>query len=372
MNTRPLPPNKRRRIPKVSLDSTTNVTPQPQPSNTLTLDALDIVQSQHLLDIKTKNTNLQKLIDELTILSTNHNNKTRIQDKTKDKQLNHKLSTHYKQQYKDNSIFESGDNIQDNTWCVERDEYVYDPHLKGLANTYDNCNEALYPSNVKQTGYEALLVALNKEEELKEWKVLQLKNYYLGTKLSNDITSLQLNIHMYDYFGIGYDYFKMNYLAESRRLGTPLPSKEEETANFDRLEGHLSNLSNTNLIDYVKVSNLDLRQSIAKLSSDAPIDENFMITFREDQEYGMTLVNEYEQVIKDQSLKFLPGTRGIRYEPLLEIENYWLSEKLLGVVLMLKMALLEEKIYNDDAPPDDDDESIVEFLADGSDREEEG
>ena len=172
---------------------------------------------------------------------------------------------------------------------------------------------------------------------------------------------------MYDYFGIGYDYFKMNYLAESRRLGTQPPSKEEEDANFDRLEGHLSNLSKTDLIDYVKVSNLNLRESIAKLSSDAPIDENFMITFREDQEYGMTLVNEYEQVLKDQSLKFLPGTRGIRYEPLLEIENYWLSEKLLGVILMLKLALLEEKIYNDDAPVDDGDNSIVEFLADGPD-----
>ena len=363
MNIRLLPPNKRRRIPVKKVLSTTDATSPPPNNEILTLDALDIVQSQHLLDIKTKNTNLQKLIDELAILSTQHNNNA-TQDKVKDKQLNHKLSTYYKQQYKANSIFESGDNIQDNTWCVERDEYVYDPHLKGEANTYDNCNEAIYPSNLQKTGYEALLLALGKEELVREFEVLQLKNYYLGTKLSNDITSLQLNIHMYDYFGIGYDYFKMSQISK----GQSLPSKEEEAANFDRLEGHLSNLSNTDLIDYVKVSNLDLRESIAKLSSDAPIDENFMITFREDQVYGMTLVDDYEQRIKDQSLKFLPGTRGIRYEPLLEFENYWLSEKLLGVVLMLKMALLEEKIYNDDAP---DDDSVVDFLADGPDGDEE-
>ena len=92
MNTRPLPPNK----------PATNIKP-PQPSNTLTLNALDIVQSQHLLDIKTKNTNLQKLIDELTILSTQFNNKTN-QDKLKDRQLNHKLSTHYKRKCKANSM----------------------------------------------------------------------------------------------------------------------------------------------------------------------------------------------------------------------------------------------------------------------------
>lgn len=329
--------SKRRRIPPIKAVDLPTTSLEHKP---LTLDALDIVQSQHLLDIKTKNTNLQKLIDELAILSTQFNNKTN-QDKLKDQQLNHKLSTHYKQKCKANSIYESGDNMQDNTWCVERDEYV-----------------------------SSLLLALGKDELVNDLKLLQLKNYYLGTKLSNDITSLQLNIHMYDYFGIGYDYFKMSHLVESRRLGTPLPSKEEEDANFDRLEGHLSNLSKSDLIDYVKVSNLDLRESIAKLSSDSPLDENFMITFREDQEYGMTLVDEYEQVMKDQSLKFLPGTRGIRYEPLSEMENYWLSEKLLGVILMLKMALLEEKIYNDDAP--DDDGSVVEFLAGGRDREDEG
>ena len=56
---------------------------------------------------------------------------------------------------------------------------------------------------------------------------------------------------------------------------------------------------------------------------------------------------------RGRSLKFMPRTRDIAFDPLLEIENYWLGEKLEGLILMLKDTLLHEAIDNIDNGEDD-------------------
>ena len=365
--TRPLPPNKRRRIPKVSLDSTTNTNVKPQPSNTLKLDALDIVQSQHLLDIKTKNTNLQALIDELAILSANYNNNA-TQDKAKDKQLNHKLSTYYKQQYKANSILELGPYVERKSWSEERGELVYDLHVKDQARRYSVHDEPNYPAmqdkEKHSSGHEALLLALGKDELVNDLKLLQIKNYYLGTKLRSAMVRLELNIDKYNYVGHGNDYFMMARRDSTNRLTRfkqPL-SAAEEADMFSRLDGNLSELSNTDLIDYVKDCNMDLREGIAKLSTHASIDCEIcsVDVSHFEYEFGLILIEEAEDTIRDSSLKFLPGTRGVLHDPLLEMENYWLSEKLEHSLLVLKLAVLEDEIYNPWGQPNDDEEDEEE------------
>ena len=342
-------PNKRRKTVasgKVHAKSNKDVPKlQVSSSRELTIGALEIVSNHCVLDIKTKNTNLQTLIDEL-------NDTPEVECRTEFTESMQK----FKEGRKNNYMFQGGENIQDDSWCIEKDEYVYDPHPKGMASQYNGDMKPIYPANVQPTGYEALFITLGHTVLLKEWRMLHVKNYFLDTKLQNIMSKRELNIMVTDNFG--YDWFARQPLIFTH---TPL-SSEEEAANFDRIEQHLSELSNDDLIDYVKASNLDLREGIAELASEVPFDLESLRAW--DDDMPQMKLEQFEEISKDRSLKFLPRTRHINFDPMLEAENHWLGEKLESLILMLKLSTLEDAIYIENDDDEDDDDSIVSFLAD--------
>ena len=366
------PPNKRRRTTssKKKAHATNSI---PQADKDLTAGVLEIVSSHFLLDIKTKNINLQKLIDELKEASIDYiNGMKENRDNNSEEEISafrkglDELLQKFKEGRRLNAMLQAGPNIQDNTWSSKKDEYVYDPHPKGHARRYDTCDEPLYPADVKPTGDEALFIALVRPDLLQEWRLLRMKNYFLGTTLQNLVNKLELDSYMTKYYGPEVDYFmrERSRLRPHLYFKTPL-SSEEEAAHFDELEQNLSELTNDDLVDYIKTSNLDLREGIARLAVHAPFHWNI-----DDFEagFGHVLIAEFEELSKGCSLKFLPRTRDIAFDPMLEAENYWLGVKLEGLILMLKDALLDEAIEIDN---NNEDDSLADFVADEDEEDDE-
>ena len=367
------PPNKRRRtaVSKKETHATNNINihaTESQADKKLTLDALEIVSSHLLVDIKTKNINLQKLIHELNDISIEH-----IVTPHEEEEVERSLQK-FKEGKRVNAMPQGGLNVEDNSWCIERNEYIYDPHPRGKASQY-NWTDAVYPAlkGVQRTGDEALLIALGHFDSFKELKLLQVKNHFFGTKLQNMMSRLELNVMMINHVGPGVDYFERERIRRSNNnhLLLGVPSSEEKAAISDRFEQGLSELSSDNLVDYIKVSNLDLREGIARLARTCGMDElsGYADIDCFSGDYGLMLIKEFEELLWERSLKFLPRTRNIAFDPMLEAENHWLSEKLDGLILMLKLALLDEAIEIDNN--NDDDDSLADFVADEDEEDDE-
>ena len=121
------------------------------------------------------------------------------------------------------------------------------------------------------------------------------------------------------------------------QLEHPLPEVDEEA--LERNELHLSKLSTDALEDYLKASNMDLRQAIASLR------DQFHVACYEgllaDDRRGMVLISQIEEALIGGDVRYLPQKRDIKFHPIQEMENMWLGDLLYGLVLELKLAILE-------------------------------
>ena len=378
------PPNKRQRrtvsdmndmvlVRNVSVEEASS--PQHEPATTslqsVTLGALEIVQGHFLLDIQTKNNNLQQLVEEMDNYSTQYNNNNNAivnNERFAVGSNNNKLRTpldeaklqSIQNQRQHNSIFQWSTNIHtDNTWHIARDEYVYDPHITGEADMYDVDDEPLFPAcdSSLPRGYEALFVVLESEssdgsgsnDKVNEWRVLQMTNNYLSARVQNKMHQLRLNVMMNQ---LGYDYFAALHLRNDEPI-------------FERVERELSELSAHVLSDYMWSSNLDLREAIARFAQECGAFDDLFTDLYGDTSLAFQLIEEYGDISKGKSIKFLPKIRNVAYDTLEKIENLWLGEKLDGVILQLKLELIGERLNGDDDEEfEDDEDSIFSFFVD--------
>lgn len=348
--------------------------------------ALEIAKNQFILDIKRKNSNLQKLSDEISEIY-NHESRSSYEEFREDlRKLKLRIDDalqEYRKRWVQNIVFEVGPqvNVKDKSWCPGRDSYVYDPHVRGKASWYDKCScsnhrcprtnddGAIHPALIQPTGEKALMIALDDTKNLQEWSLLEMKNYYLGAKVDRQIHQLCLNyksdqcILNQNFPAIlAEDGAETEYVASSDEgeeyegeeeeeeednvdedeTSTDSDEEEEETDDNDetgdggdeeenddhgeRLQTLLGALSAESLSHHMTDYNLDLRQIISNVYKFVGMTDCHF--YAQTWEFFQENWKEFLQQLKIRSLKILPRRGDIAFEPLQEMENLYLTEKL--------------------------------------------
>ena len=382
--------------------------------------ALEIAKNQFILDIKRKNSNLQKLSDEICEIY-NHESRSSYEEFREDlRKLKLRIDDalqEYRKRWVQNIVFEVGPqvNVKDKTWCPGRDSYVYDPHVRGKASWYDKCScsnhrcprtnddGAIHPALIQPTGEKALMIALDDTKNLKEWSLLEMKNYYLGAKVDRQIHQLCLNyksdqcILNQNFPGVlAEDDAETEYVAssdegeedteddnadaaeEAESADILLEGEEEEEDNVDedetstdsgeveeetddndetgdgddeeenddhgeRLQTLLGALSAESLSHHMTDYNLDLRQIISNVYNFVGMTDCHF--YAATWEFFQENWKEFMQQLKIRSLKILPCRGDIAFEPLQEMENLYLTEKLEHLVLLSMVTQFDKELF---------------------------
>mmetsp|Transcript_8853 Transcript_8853/g.14606 ORF Transcript_8853/g.14606 Transcript_8853/m.14606 type:complete len:422 (+) Transcript_8853:80-1345(+) len=369
------------------------------------LGALQIVQNHFVLDAKKKNTNLQLLSDEIDDIYNRNNSRSSEELRRDLRVLATKIDDtlhQYKLRRKQNLLYEEGEHIKNNSWSVELNAFVYDPHICGEATWYDKCkcddykcprqgdDGAIHPSFGIPTGTEALTVVLGNTALLKEWHLLEVTNFYLGTKVDYQIRQLYLNfksekqmlnqnipaliaqedeeidgdnrsgdaavvgaVNVSEGLSEGVDEEMENEEEEYNED----PSSEEESTSSGEEDGGdesdddalerwklaLSKLSADELEQHLVVYNVELRQLIATI--------NAFIGAMELDFYANSLefyAHHHKYFIHQLKARQLPRNSNIAFDPYQEMENHYLSAKMEGEILMLVSAVFDENVFNEE------------------------
>lgn len=382
--------------------------------------ALEIAKNQFILDIKRKNSNLQKLSDEICEIY-NHESRSSYEEFREDlRKLKLRIDDalqEYRKRWVQNIVFEVGPqvNVKDKTWCPGRDSYVYDPHVRGKASWYDKCScsnhrcprtnddGAIHPALIQPTGEKALMIALDDTKNLKEWSLLEMKNYYLGAKVDRQIHQLCLNyksdqcILNQNFPGVlAEDDAETEYVASSDEgeedteddnadaaeeaenvdilleggeeeedsvdedeTSTDSGEVEEETDDNDetgdgddeeenddhgeRLQTLLGALSAESLSHHMTDYNLDLRQIISNVYNFVGMTDCHF--YAATWEFFQESWKGFMQQLNIRSLKILPRRGDIAFEPLQEMENLYLTEKLEHLVLLSMVTQFDKELF---------------------------
>lgn len=361
-------------------------------NNDQTLGALEIVQNHFVLSARKNNANLQKLSDEIADIYNPTNTRSDEELRRDLRMLNVSIDDtlqQYKERRERNLMFEEGRHVKNNSWCPHQDAYVYDPHIRGKASFYDTCScdddrcprrgddGAIYPALIQPTGDVALLVVLGDTAIVMEWRLLNMENYCLGTKVDNQIRQLCLN------FKSKCQVLNQNFPAllaedndetgdavydeEIEEAGDVLDNDEEDDGDdvsssssendgddeeetddnaLDESELRLSQLSDDDLANHMIIYNLELRQIIANANAFiGAMDTQF---YARSYEFFDERREEFLEQLEARSIKSLPRKKDITFDPLQEMENLYLSEKLEGTIMLLIAAVYDKEVFGEE------------------------
>lgn len=267
---------------------------------------------------------------------------------------------------------------------------------------------AIFPAFIQPTGEKALMIALGDTKSLEEWSLSEMKNYYLGAKVEGQINNLcysfksehsALNRNHSALLAEDYEETQdaassdeeedaeddvsedaeADAVEEAENADTALAGnednddeeddeadvsddenddenddsdeKEEETCAHNNDDGEalqtlLGSLSPESLSHHMTVYNLDLRQIIFSVYEFVGMmDTHF---YAQSWEFFHKQRKEFMLELNIRSLKKLPRRGDIAFDPLQEMENLYLVEKLEGVLMLEIVAEVDKELFEEE------------------------
>ena len=116
----------------------------------------------------------------------------------------------------------------------------------------------------------------------------------------------------------------------------------------ERLEEMLSKLSSEDLLQHVAAYNIDLRKDIADTTAFiGNLEQRWRFT---PNEFYLYVANNLANRRLSKSIQDLPGKVDIVFDPLQEVENRFLCEKLEGLFILLMRAVFDKELFDDQFP----------------------
>ena len=127
----------------------------------------------------------------------------------------------------------------------------------------------------------------------------------------------------------------------------------------ERVEELLSKLSNEDLMQHVAAYNIDLRKDIADTTAFiGNLEQRWRFT---PNEFYLYVANNLANRRLSKSIQDLPGKVDIVFDPLQEMENRFLCEKLEGLFILLMRAVFDKELFDDQYAELFEEEPISKF-----------